>query len=853
MSPFQRCAVSLCENGYRIIRIDAGQKRPTYAGWQNTATAVGDIATWPHNGNIGLLCGPTPAVDIDVLDADLAVAMEAFVIGLIGDAPVRIGRAPKRLLLFRAATPFRKITSAAFDSPDGARHRVEILGDGQQFVAFGIHPDTGKPYQWVGEAGDPRTLDTFDLPVLTVELGREIVAEFEHRAEALGWVKVGRASGGGGAEDDDLDFLRPKPEMAEGELEVAMAAMAGADDYDTWVRVGAALHHQFDGSTEGLDMWHEWSSRSELYDGDEVDRKWASFGKYTGRKTTIGFILAETKEARAGFHRAAVIEEAKGTRAELTALIGETEDAEAMTRAVLEKIAVAGLSAMDEEIALKEINLRRKKLGVPVVSLTAMRKALQDIRRGKTDGGGLGLLLEKALADKVLEMAYSGGDHLIFFSEMWWCYRGGVWRRTEENIICGVVQEAVLRLESEHDEVALRLAEAIMESRGDRLSAVVNTVVATIRRIVGQDGYDDPLNLQSNHPPRVVNCTNGELWLEADGQVVFKRHKPDSRLTSQVACAFDAKAECPTWDSMVARVFQKCDQPDEVTRHFYEVMGYMLQPDRHQAAWVMFKGPGGNGKSTLLDVIRSVMGAGAVLSTSIADLSNGANTHFTDGAQGKLMLLDDDFKASALLPDDWLKKFSEAKSITANPKFGRQYNFIARCTPVILTNGWPSTVDLSEGLRRRALVFETSHVLTDAEKDPAHLRRVMESELPGVLKRLVEGLVRVFRRGQRFDVPIECVESKRRWITMSNPTARFVELVVHRTEDSADTVNCSDLYDAYRQWARYDEGHIRELGRNKFYEAMESLGLKRRNYSGIKKFIGLWIKPMEGIDDHFFD
>lgn len=850
MTPFQQAAVSLVENGYRPIRIEQGQKRPAYKGWQHTVTTVADIGSWPKNGNIGILTTHTPAVDLDILDAELAVGMEVFVAGLLGDAPVRIGRAPKRLMVYRTATPFRKVTSAAFVDDEGRTHRVEILGDGQQYVAFGVHPDTGKPYQWVGEVPDPRKTDTFDLNPITVDQAKAVVDEFERRAAARGWSKKGRAGGGG--EDDDLDFLRPKPELAEGELEATLAAFKGAEDYGTWVKVGMALHHHFDGDVEGLELWHQWSSSADNYDTDATDEKWASFGKYTGRKATIAFMLAETREARASFREAAVVEVVKDKRLSISRKIAECEDPDTLIDDVLKMVADAGLNAMEEEIALKEINARRKKLGAPTVTLTSMRKKMHDIRHGARTSGGFGLLLEKALADKVLEMAYAGGDHLMFVSEMWWGYRGGVWRRTDENMVSAAAQDAVLRLEGENDEIAANLSSEIKESRGDKLNSIINTIMPIMRRTVGQDANDDPLNLQSNRAPRVVNCMNGELWLETDGRRGFKRHNPAHRLTSQVACEYDPKATCPTWDAMVAKVFQKCNDPEAVTRHFHEVMGYMLQPERHQAAWVMFKGPGGNGKSTLLDVIRAVMGPGAVLSTSIAALANGANTHFTDSAQGKLMLLDDDFKANALLPDDWLKKFSEAKSITANPKFGRPYEFTARCTPVILTNGWPSTVDMTEGLRRRALVFETSHVLAPEEKDPAHLTRVMEHELSGVLNRLIEGLARVLARGQWFDTPGECVESKRRWVTMSNPTARFVELVVNRTGQVSDAVLCSDLYDAYRQWAKYDEGHIRELGRNKFYEAMEALGLIRKNHSGVKKFTGIKIKPIEGVDASFF-
>ena len=64
---------------------------------------------------------------------------------------MRFGRLPKRTLPFRTATPFPKM-SASFEAPNGTLHKIEVLGDGQQFICFGIHPDTQEPYTWHGES-----------------------------------------------------------------------------------------------------------------------------------------------------------------------------------------------------------------------------------------------------------------------------------------------------------------------------------------------------------------------------------------------------------------------------------------------------------------------------------------------------------------------------------------------------------------------------------------------------------------------------------------------------------------------------------------------------------------------------
>ena len=102
--------------------------------------------------NTGILTRETPAIDIDVTDEEVAEELEELAENMLGKSAVRIGRAPKRAILFRADAPFPKL-AAAFIAPSGHSHKVEILGDGQQIVVNGIHPETHQPYRWHG--GEP--------------------------------------------------------------------------------------------------------------------------------------------------------------------------------------------------------------------------------------------------------------------------------------------------------------------------------------------------------------------------------------------------------------------------------------------------------------------------------------------------------------------------------------------------------------------------------------------------------------------------------------------------------------------------------------------------------------------------
>ena len=64
--------------------------------------------------------------------------------------------------------------TAKFVAPDDSKHKIEILGDGQQVVVDGIHPDTKQPYRWHG--GWPGAVQWAELPELTEKEAAEFLA-----------------------------------------------------------------------------------------------------------------------------------------------------------------------------------------------------------------------------------------------------------------------------------------------------------------------------------------------------------------------------------------------------------------------------------------------------------------------------------------------------------------------------------------------------------------------------------------------------------------------------------------------------------------------------------------------------
>ncbi len=113
-----------------------------------------------------MLTAHTPALDIDVMHQEAAEYVEDlanYSFDGRGTFLLRYGNKPKRAILFRTETPFAK-RQVRFQDKDGVEHKVEFLGDGQQLVVAGVHPDTHQPYAW--EEFTPWDIAHEDLPLI---------------------------------------------------------------------------------------------------------------------------------------------------------------------------------------------------------------------------------------------------------------------------------------------------------------------------------------------------------------------------------------------------------------------------------------------------------------------------------------------------------------------------------------------------------------------------------------------------------------------------------------------------------------------------------------------------------------
>lgn len=230
--------------------------------WRRHATTRDDVQRWTlDRANIGLKADRFPGVDIDCTDAGLAQIVEDTALAMLGAAPVRTGRAPKRLLMYRTAEPFSRMR--LWIHRRGDNHLVEVLGQGQQYVVHGTHPATMQPYQW---AGPPRAADT--LPTITRDQAAAFLAHLAELLPLLHDVVVEREGDGRPitrtAASDQAGLLAPSMETLAQAVELIPNTNDLFPDRTSYLTMGYAIRAACgDQLEDGYALFAAWADQWE--------------------------------------------------------------------------------------------------------------------------------------------------------------------------------------------------------------------------------------------------------------------------------------------------------------------------------------------------------------------------------------------------------------------------------------------------------------------------------------------------------------------------------------------------------------------------------------------------------------
>lgn len=284
----------LIDIGVALHWLHPNEKRPIGERWSEAERHSVDTLrkSYVQNANIGVRLGKiseTVAGFLHVIDLDIRkpeLAQNAWDVLLefcpeAGEFPTVISGSggESRHIYFFCKKPFdsRKLAksdtfSMVFDPKKGREVRkndweIDLFGTGKQVVLPpSIHPDTGLPYEWETE---------FDTDLLDLGIAPSVAPE-----KVQEWGVNTSESDDFDDDDDLLAVVKAAPlGLSEQEITETIANLpeGWVEDRDTWLQVGAALHHEYSGSQIGFDRWCNWSKTSAKFEMKTQKTVWKSF------------------------------------------------------------------------------------------------------------------------------------------------------------------------------------------------------------------------------------------------------------------------------------------------------------------------------------------------------------------------------------------------------------------------------------------------------------------------------------------------------------------------------------------------------------------------------------------------
>lgn len=239
--------------------------------WNGSTPSRQEVAGWDTNGaNVGLQAGYYPALDIDCSSKSLAEWVKRFALERLGDAPTRLSREPRRLMVYRTTEPFGRI--ALRIQARGSQNLVEFLCKDRQYLVHGRHP-SGTDYRW--QDAPLWEVKPVNLNEVTLEQVEQFMTDMaaELAARGLEVERLGRGSVAEAPVPQEWLLAPSFEQLAEVVRLIPNREEWGWDEYIQMAyAIRAAAGPDYD--DEAFDLWGEWSAQHPRHDPATDEHEW---------------------------------------------------------------------------------------------------------------------------------------------------------------------------------------------------------------------------------------------------------------------------------------------------------------------------------------------------------------------------------------------------------------------------------------------------------------------------------------------------------------------------------------------------------------------------------------------------
>ena len=382
-------------------------------------------------------------------------------------------------------------------------------------------------------------------------------------------------------------------------------------------------------------------------------------------------------------------------------------------------------------------------------------------------------------------------DNILFDTSRkeWKVFQNGVWHEAEDatNLVWDFYYQIILDIfHGEYPEIEAGEPNWLKSQMNQ---SKVNSVlkVVQIRTAKGVK------KLNANH--NLIGIQDMVYDIEAEST---RPAVASDLVMKSLGTTYDPDAICPLWESFLETSMQR----DQIMiKYLQRLVGYFLTASTKEQQIYYFYGKGANGKSTFIDLVKTLLGTYGVKVSSDSFMQKkssapnlGAHASLATLAGARLAITDET-NDNETFNAQMLKSISGDEEITGRFLRGNPITFKSTAKIVMYGNDKPYGNINDEGFWRRFRFIHFGYVVPESERKTDLLDN-LKKELPGILNWALEGLADWHKNGLHTPQKVkdEVMEYKKDLDSVSEFLEDNIKAV------PGQKLTSKQLFEYYQQW-----------------------------------------------------
>lgn len=260
-----------------------------------------------------------------------------------------------------------------------------------------------------------------------------------------------------------------------------------------------------------------------------------------------------------------------------------------------------------------------------------------------------------------------------------------------------------------------------------------------------------------------------------------------------------------------------CDGNFLKMQFLYQIAGYALLKKNLFEKFFIFKGEGGTGKSTYLNLLQMMVGGDD--SCSHVSLAQFDKDYYLATTMSKLLNIDDDVVDGKVLEDTGrFKSIISGNKIAVRQIYQPVIEFIPYVTCVFNCNKLPRIMDRTSGLYRRIVLVELNHKV--AKPDRLFMTKITDDDMRYFLFKAVEGIKQALEEGH-----FKIEDSEQQLLKMFKRRQSSINEWIYESSIKLGDIHgkrCLPLYSMFNAWCD-ENGYTRRMTMFSFKEELCAL------------------------------